>query len=405
MTPLLPVDEAIARIVTGVEPTLPDSVAIDAADGRTLARDLVARRTQPPFAASSMDGYALRSADTLSPPVTLKLVGASVAGKGFSGSVAPGQAVRIFTGAPVPEGADAVLLQENVEASGDAITIREAVAAGRSIRKAGLDFREGEALIPAGTTLRMREMSLAAAMGHGEVAVHCRPVVAILSTGDELVMPGQLPGPDQIVAASAVGLAAYARSLGADVHDIGIAGDTPEALSNAIKTATAANADVLVTLGGASVGDHDLVGAVLRDHGMALDFWRIAMRPGKPLMFGRLPQGDRAVSVLGLPGNPVSSLVCAILFLRPLLDALLGRPSRDLEENGVLAVDVPENDGRRDYVRAIFQPGSGLPSVTPLLVQDSSMLSTLARANCLLVREIRAPAAKAGAACRIICLP
>ncbi len=399
---LLPVDEAIRRVVADVTPVNAEAVALGAAFGRTLADDLAAERTQPPFAAASMDGYAVRAADVAAPGAKVRVVGMAAAGAGYHGIVGPGEAVRIFTGAPVPEGADAVLIQENAEANGDdTIAARAAVAAGRNIRPAGLDFNEGDRLLAAGRRFGMREIALAGAGGHGTVHVRRQPGVAIISTGDELVAPGTTPGRDQIVASSAPGIAAYAASLGAAPHDLGIVGDDVEAIGISVDAAMMMPADVLVTLGGASVGDHDVVGKALEAKGMALDFWRIAMRPGKPLMFGRI--GD--TRVLGLPGNPVSSLVCAILFLRPLLAALLGRPIDDPTEGAVLGADLPANDGRQDYVRAVITDTGAPPVVTPLPVQDSSQLSALARATCLLVRAPNAPAETAGAPCRIIRLP
>jgi molybdopterin molybdotransferase len=392
----------MARIVAGIAPLASETVALGEADGRTLAADLAATRTQPPFDASAMDGYAVRSADVAVVPARLRVIGIAAAGAGFTGRVGPGEAVRIFTGAPMPDGADAVLIQEDAELQADgSIVANESVKSGRSVRRAGLDFAAGDVLLRAGQRLGMREVSLAAAMGHGAVPVTIRPRVAIVSTGDELVLPGALPGPDQIVASTAPGLAAYVRALGADAHELGIAKDTTAAIGAAANRAAALGAHVLVTLGGASVGEHDLVARALAERGMSLDFWKIAMRPGKPLMFGRI--GD--TRVLGLPGNPVSSLVCAILFLAPLIDALLGRDAGDPYEAATLGGDMPANDGREDYVRAqLVATDAGLVAA-PLPVQDSSMLAALAQANCLLVRPANAPAAKAGARCRIIRLP
>ena len=402
MSDLLPVDDAIARIVAGVAPLAVESVSIDDALGRTLAQPLTAKRAQPPFDASSMDGYAVRAADTAKLPARLRVIGSVAAGASFAGKIGSGEAVRIFTGAPVPDGADAVLIQEDAEAPDSATVIAKAsIKTGRNIRPAGLDFREGAALLPAGTAFAMREIALAAAMGYGTVPVRRRPRVAIVSTGDELVPPGASPAPNQIIAANAPGIAAYVRSLGGELSDLGIIRDDRTAIGAVAERALTLPADILVTLGGASVGDHDLVGAALAEKGMALDFWRIAMRPGKPLMFGRIGP----MRVLGLPGNPVSSLVCALLFLRPLIEAMLGRPPRDHSELAVLAVDVPANDSRQDYVRAKLSGGDGLPRATPLPIQDSSMLSALAAADCLLVRAPHAPAAKAGDSCRIIRLP
>jgi molybdopterin molybdotransferase len=402
MADLLPVDDAIARIVAGVAPTERETVPLDSAAGRTLAAPLTALRTQPPFDASAMDGYAVRAADVATVPVRLTVLGMSAAGAGFAGKVGPSEAVRIFTGAPVPKGADAVLIQEDTEVPDTTTVIAKAsVATGRNIRTTGLDFHTGATLLQAGRDLAVRELALAAAMGHAALPVRRRPRIAIVSTGDELVPPGTTPTGDQIVAASAPGLAAYVHSLGAEAHDLGIIRDDAEAIGHIADRAKALHADVLVTLGGASVGEHDLVAKALAARGMTLDFWRIAMRPGKPLMFGAIG----AMRILGLPGNPVSSIVCAILFLAPLIDALLGRPLRDRTEPARLAVDIPANDGRQDYVRATLATGDGLPHVTPLPVQDSSQLAALAAADCLLIRSVRAPAAMASAPCRIIRLP
>ncbi|MCB1495709.1 MAG: molybdopterin molybdotransferase MoeA [Bauldia sp.] len=397
---LLPVEDAIARIVGDVSAPLgSEEVALGEAAGRTLARDLAARRSQPPFAASAMDGYAVRAVD-VARGLRLKVIGVAAAGHSFAGKVSEGETVRIFTGAPVPEGADTVLIQEDAEVVGEAtIMAQKPVASGRHIRRAGLDFELGTTLLAAGTLLGPREVSLIASMGHAAVPVRRRPRVAIIATGDELVPPGTMPGPDQIIASNAVAIAALARDAGGEPFDLGIVGDTEDAIADAVARASRLPADVLVTIGGASVGDHDLVRDVLQANGMALDFWRIAMRPGKPLMFGRL--GDQ--KVLGLPGNPVSSFVCGLLFLRPLVAALLGRRYADPTEAAVLAADVAGNDSRQDYVRATYRAHeAGVPSVIPLPVQDSAMVSVLTEANCLLIRPPHADAARAGAPCRII---
>jgi molybdopterin molybdotransferase len=349
-----------------------------------------------------MDGYALRAPDAVV-GAELKVIGTSAAGHRFQGTVSAGECVRIFTGAPVPDGADAVLVQEDATGlDGERIRVGEALAAGRHVRALGLDFKEGDVLLHAGRTMGMREIALAAALGHGSVPVRRLPKVAILATGDELVSPGERPGPDQIIASNAVGIAAFVRSAGGEPLDLGIAADTRPALAHALARARDLSPEVLVTLGGASVGDHDLVQEALKTAGMELDFWKIAMRPGKPLMFGRL--GD--MRVLGLPGNPVSSLVCAVLFLGPLLAALLGEPARDRTEAAVLGVAMEENDQRQDYVRAALREGGdGLPIATPFPRQDSSMLATLAKSDCLIVRPPHAPPAAAGSPCRILRLP
>ncbi len=403
---LLPVAEAIARVTAGVAPLSAETVPIAEAAGRVLATDLAARRTQPPFPASAMDGYALHGADaTLG--AEFRVVGMAAAGHGFDGSVGRGETVRIFTGAPVPDGADTILIQEDAARDGDIIRVTEAAQPGRHVRRRGLDFADGEVLLPAGTRLGMRQLSLAAAMGHGTLEVRARPRVAIIATGDELVPPGAPTGPDQIVASNATGLAALVSALGGVPHDLGIVGDDIGAIAEVVRRAVAVPADIVVTLGGASVGDHDLARVALEAVGMRLDFWQIAMRPGKPLMFGTVPVGDGPdARVLGLPGNPVSTLVGGLLFLRPLVAAYLGTPAPDLSEPAVLGVDIAANDKRPAYVRAtLVATAAGLPQVTPLSPQDSSMLSTLAAADCLLIRPPFAPAGKPGEPCRILRLP
>jgi molybdopterin molybdotransferase len=400
-TGLLAVDEALALVLASVKAPLPaEQVEIAAAHGRTLAHSLAATRTQPPFPASAMDGYAVRAADVV-PGTALRVIGAAPAGHAFAGRVGPGEAVRIFTGAPVPEGSDAILIQENAEAGDGVVTPRERLAAGTFVRPAGLDFAKGQPLLRAGHCLTPRSQALAAAMGHGRVVVTRRPLVAVLATGDELVRPGEAARPDQIVASNTYAIAGMAGASGADVLDLGIAGDTFAALEDGIARAASAGADVLVTLGGASVGDHDLVQSALTRRGMQLGFWRIAMRPGKPLIFGALGE----THILGLPGNPVSSIVCARLFLVPLLRALAGDPDAgaDPSEAALLAAPVGRNDARQDYVRATLATGpDGVSRVTPLAQQDSSMLRVLAEADALLVRPPHAPALPAGSPCRIV---
>jgi molybdopterin molybdotransferase len=358
-----------------------------------LAEAIHARRTQPPFDASSMDGYAVIAADT-GPGVTLTLIGEAAAGRAFAGRVGTGETVRIFTGAPVPDGADAVIMQEDVERDGTRVTLSAAVTAGRFVRRAGLDFETGRPLLAAGTRLDFRTVSLAAAANHPTLPVVRQPLVAIIATGDELVSPGETPGPDQIVASNGFGVAALVERLGGRVLDLGIVPDNNEAIARRVGDAIAAKADILVTLGGASVGDHDLVQATLGAQGMELGFWKIAMRPGKPLMFGHLGP----MRVVGLPGNPVSSLVCAILFLEPLVNALGGRGAATREPRMIaLAAAMPANDQREDYVRARLESAAdGGARVRPFALQDSSMLSVLAQADGLIVRAPHAKAAEAG---------
>jgi molybdopterin molybdotransferase len=394
---LLPVDEAVARLLDGVQPTASETVALAGAAGRVLAANIAAKRTQPPFAASAMDGYAVRASDAQA-GARLKVVGTSRAGERFGGSIGPGQAVRIFTGAPVPEGADSILIQENAERADDAIRVGEPMQAGRFVRPAGLDFRAGDVLLTAGRILDPRALALAAAMGHSAVPVRKRPRVAILATGDELVPPGEQPGPDQIISSNAIGLAALACAGGGEAVDLGIAPDRIEAIGARVEEA--AGADALVVIGGASVGEHDLVQAALSAKGMALDFWRIAMRPGKPLMVGTLGR----TRVLGLPGNPVSALICGHVFVRPLIRAMLGRTPLDEITTARLGTPMPANDGRQDYVRAKLRSENGQRVVTPFPLQDSSMLATLAAADALIVRPVFAPPAEAGASVPILLL-
>jgi molybdopterin molybdotransferase len=395
---LLAVEEALRRVLAGVAPTAAESVPIALAAGRTLAEPVMARLTQPPFAASAMDGYALRAADAVA-GAELRVIGESAAGRSFAGKVGPGESVRIFTGAPIPDGADAVLVQEKATAAGDRVRIQEAPRTGKHIRPAGLDFAGGAGLLSAGRRLGARELALAAAAGLAWLPVRTVPRVAFLSVGDELVAPGQSPGADQIVASSALGLAELVSAAGARAIDLGIAPDRAEIVAGIAAEAARKGSDVLVTMGGASVGSHDVMRPALDRAGMTLDFWRIAMRPGRPLIHGRLG----AMSVLGLPGNPVSGYVCALLFLRPLIGALLGQPYADPREPARLGVDLPANDDREDYLRAkLATAGGDLPLATPLPRQDSSMLSALAEADCLLVRPPEAPAAPAGSPCQII---
>jgi molybdopterin molybdotransferase len=399
---LLPVEEALARVLAVPHgPLRRESVPLSQAYGRTLAADLAAKRTQPPKAVSAMDGYALRAEDARAPGARLTVIGESAAGRGFLGRVGPGEAVRIFTGAPVPDGADAIIIQEDTEIDGTSVVISVPAKAQAYIRPAGLDFREGEVLLHAGTRLGAAEIALAAAMNHAELEIAAKPRVAILATGDELVMPGSRPGPDQIVASNPFAIAAFVEQAGGKPIDLGIATDDFAALECAIVAAEREKADVLVTLGGASVGAHDLVQSALTRRGMQLGFWRIAMRPGKPLIHGSMGP----MSILGLPGNPVSSIVCAILFLVPLIRHLQGdaHAGAAQDEPAILGSDLAANDGRKDYLRArLARDAQGRPVATPAARQDSSMLRVLADSNCLIIREPHAPPAKAGDTCRVL---
>ena len=378
---LLPVEEARARILGGVLPLARERVSVGEALGRTLAADLEAKRDQPPSAVSAMDGYAVRAADVERLPATLTLVGAASAGHASPHRVGPGEAIRIFTGATVPDGADAIVIQENATETDRQVTVTEPAAPGRFIRPQGLDFRRGETLIEAPRRLGPRELALAASMGHGAIAVRRKPIVAILATGSELVPPGTTPRPGQIVSSNSIALAGQVALWGGAARDLGIARDDLKATRHAL--ASAEGADVLVTTGGASVGEHDLVRQALVAEGYRLGFWRIAMRPGKPLMFAT--RGRRRA--LGLPGNPVSAIVCAQVFLKPLIAALLGLGAPDSGVKARLAEALPANDRRQDYLRAkLDRAPDGTLTATAFPVQDSSMQRTLALADCLIVR-------------------
>ncbi|MCK1540938.1 molybdopterin molybdotransferase MoeA [Bradyrhizobium sp. 179] len=400
---LMPVSDALAAVLAGAEPLPEAMVSLNEAYHRVLARDVAALRTQPPEAMSAMDGYAVRASDATKLDSALTLIGEVAAGRPFAGTLGPGEAVRIFTGGVIPNGADAVVIQEDTVADGKRITIKEAAIAGRHIRPAGVDFSEGDLLLRKGTRLTERDLALAAAMNHPQLAVCRRPKVAILATGDELVMPGTTPGRGQIVYSNGYALHALARSEGADTIDLGIVADTLEATTAGIRRARESGAEILVTSGGASVGDHDLVQQALRDEGVAMAFWKIAMRPGKPMMHGRLG----GMRVIGLPGNPVSSYVCAFLFLVPLIRALSGRSViHHRQERAVLGRDVDANDMRADYLRAHLETrDDGTLVALPVDHQDSSLLANLAAAQALLVRAPFAPKAEAGSPCEVLRLP
>jgi molybdopterin molybdotransferase len=390
---MLSVEEARARILSAFAPLPAEQVALPDGLGRVLAEPVHARLTQPPSAVSAMDGYAVRAADVAKVPARLTIVGSAPAGGAYDDRLKPGEAVRIFTGGPLPQGADAIVIQEDTQAEGDTVIVKESSPAGHYVRPAGLDFKKGELGLPAGKRLNARDIGLAAAMNHPWLQVRRRPRVAILASGDEIVMPGEPMGAHQIVSSNGPALAAFLRSAGAEPIDLGIAPDNRAALQRL--AAGAAGADLLVTTGGASVGEHDLMRAALGDQGLALDFWRIAMRPGKPLMFGRIG----STPVLGLPGNPVSSLVCAIVFLRPALGAMLDQQADFPEPETALAgMALAENDSRQDYLRARLSRGSdGRLIATPFAKQDSSMQFLLQQADCLVIRPPRATALPAGA--------
>src|SRR3981189_3176168 len=400
---LMPVSEALTAVPAGAEPLHEEMVALDAAHHRVLARDVAALRTQPPQAMSAMDGYAVRSADAADVAARLKVIGEVAAGRPFDTSVGAGEAVRIFTGGVIPQGADAVIIQEDTVAEGGGITITEAARPGRHIRPAGVDFREGDVLLKGGIRLTDRDLSLAAGMNYPELAVRRRPKVAVLATGDELVMPGSTPGPGQIVYSNGYALRALARAEGAETIDLGIAADTREATAQGIRRAHDSGADILITTGGASVGDHDLVKQSLEAEGVTMAFWRSAMPPGIPNTQGPLT----TIARIRLPAHPVSSYVCAYLFLVPLIRALSGRKSiHHAREPALLGRDLAANDQREDYLRArLEQHADGTLTAVPVNHQDSSLLGNLAAARALVIRSPFAPAASAGSPCVILRLP
>ncbi|MEI8147068.1 MAG: gephyrin-like molybdotransferase Glp [Alphaproteobacteria bacterium] len=396
MAELMPVADALARVLDGAVALQEERVALPKADGRVLTRDLIATRTQPPAPVSAMDGYAVRAADL---PGSLVVIGESAAGHPFAGKVGAGETVRIFTGAVLPEGADSVLMQEDARREGATVITAVAPSPGRHVRTAGLDFAKGIVGLERGTRLDPRSIALAAAMNHAELPVHRRPRVALFSTGDELVAPGQDPGPDGIVSSNATMIAAVLAREGCDVVDLGIVADRFEDTQAMVRDVRNEAFDVLVTSGGASVGDHDMIHRVLTAEGVELGFWKIAMRPGKPLMMGRLG----GLRILGLPGNPVSSYVCTRLFVVPLVRALSGR--RDVEvrtETAFLGSDLPKNDQRADYLRATLSLEAGRLIATAHPIQDSSMIRVLAQSQALILRAPHASAAVAGDACEII---
>jgi molybdopterin molybdotransferase len=399
---LMPVADAYAAVLKGADALPEELVPLEEAHHRTLARDLPSLRTQPPAAMSAMDGYAVRAADAVL-GARLKVIGEVAAGRPLEGALAAGEAARIFTGGVVPAGADAVVIQEDTSRDSDIVTVNEAIELGKNIRAAGIDFREGDVLLKAGALLTDRDLSLAASMNHPRLLVRRRPKVAILATGDELVMPGNVPAPGQIVYSNGFALRALVRSEGADAIDLGVARDTLESTTAGIRRARDLGVDILITTGGASVGDHDVVKRALDAEGTDMAFWQIALRPGKPMMHGRLG----SMRVLGLPGNPVSSYICAYLFLVPLIRALSGRSTVDHHfETATLGHDLPANDKRQDYLRARLTTDSvGMSTAVAVGHQDSSLVANLSSANALIIRPpFAAPAAK-GSPCTVLRLP
>lgn len=389
---MLSVAEALAKVLAGVAPLATEWVGLDDALGRALAADVTARVSSPPLDVSAMDGYALHAADAQAVPAPLKQIGESAAGRPFTGKIGPGECVRIFTGSALPADCDAIVIQEDAEAANGMVTVREAPRPGRWVRQAGMDFKEGDLLLRAGRQLTGRDIGLAAAMNVPWLNVRRQPRIAILATGDELVMPGEAMTQGQIVSSNGLALAAYVRAFGGLPLNQGIARDDVDSLKRML--AGARGADLLVTIGGASVGDHDLVRQVLGEEGFDLGFYKVAMRPGKPLIFGRLGEAP----VLGLPGNPVSAGVTAFLFLRPMMRVMLGlAPEDGRPQTAQLGRDLPANDQRQDYLRArLSVDAEGRRVATPFPVQDSGLMARFADADCLVIRPPHAPAIAIG---------
>jgi len=394
---MISVEEARDRILSALAPLAPEDVPLRRALGRSIAASLTAKRTQPPADLSAMDGYALLAEDAQA--ATLRVVGTVPAGARFQGNLGPGEAVRIFTGAPLPGGAGAILIQEDATREGEHITLNAAPEPGRHIRRKGSDFAAGETVFAPGHTLSARDMALAAAMDLPVLTCRRRPNVAVLATGDELVPPTGNTPEDGIVNSSAYGLMPLIEAWGGEALDLGIARDDLGDLLG--KLDSGREADLILTLGGASVGDHDLVSRALQDEGLTLDFWKIAMRPGKPLLFGHY----RRTPLLGLPGNPVSSLVCALLFLRPALARCLGKADPALPVRPARLVGrLSQNGPRADYMRAVLEVRSGERYVQPAPVQDSAMLRLMAESTAFLVRPPHDPPQEDGAMVQVIAL-
>jgi molybdopterin molybdotransferase len=396
---LISVADALSRVLEQASPLAAEDAPLAQAEGRVLTRALTAQRTQPPADMSAMDGYAVRAADLASLPARLTVIGEVAAGRPFARPIASGEAARIFTGGVVPPGADTIVIQEDTSRADDIVIVEKPTTKGRNIRLAGLDFKAGEALFAAGHRLCDRDLTLAAAMNYPSVPVHRRPRVALVATGDELVTAGAEPGPGQIVSSNTYAIAALARAEGAAVEDFGIVRDRLDETVAAIRRARDGGVDILVTSGGASVGEYDLVQKALGAEGVSLSFWKLALRPGKPLMHGRIG----AMHALGVPGNPVSAFICSFLFLVPLIRRLSGRGDlAPVTHEARLGRDLPANDERADYLRASLTDDPDGPIATPFPIQDSSMIVPLAKAGCLVLRAPFAPAAPAGSPCSII---
>lgn len=397
---LLPVAEALKHVLEAANTLDTEEIGLRAALGRTLAEPVKARVDNPPFDASAMDGYAVLTEDVARTPATLKLIGEAGAGQPFSGKIAKGETVRIFTGAALPDGADAIVIQENVTADGASITFREPAKRGDNVRPRGQDFVKNRPLLDKGRRLTARDILLAAAAGHATLPVVRKPIVALLSTGDELVEPGTPLTHGQIWASNSFGLAAVVEAAGGEARLLGIARDSLESLAHALQRAE--GADILVTIGGASVGDHDLVRPALEKSGAKLEFYKIAMRPGKPLFFGSRTVGDVRQHCLGLPGNPVASLICSRVFLVPLIGRMLGRDVPLEAIDAVLGEDLSPNGAREHYMRAKLDLSTSPARAMPFKNQDSGLITALQHADCLIVFPANAPAQPAGTAVKVL---
>ncbi len=388
---LMPVETAREIILKSVGPLTIETIPLSNALGRVLAKPIYAKRDQPPFAASAMDGYAIKHADTSLLPATFNIIGTSAAGNGFKGTLRHGTAVRILTGAPLPKGADTVVIQENTKRDGDILQIFEDTPKGKNIRRPGLDFAKGDLLVPANTILSPRDIGLLAASNAANIKVYRRPKIVLFTTGDELVLPGERPRADQIVSSNSHALAAMLQSFGVEVVNLGIVKDDLKATIAAVKKGL--GSDVLLTTGGASVGDHDYVQEAFKSCGVKIGFWKIALRPGKPFMYGRKGK----THVMGLPGNPVSALVTARIFLKPLLNAFANLPTVEPVTTASLQGSLPANDVRQDYLRAHMTiAADGKRTVSPVATQDSSMQRTMQSSQALIIRPPNAAEAQNG---------
>ncbi len=392
---MITVTEALQQVTDLFTPLEVETVPLREAAGRVLAQNVQATRNQPPFAASAMDGYAIRASE-LQVGATFRVIGEAAAGNAFDGRVNPGETARIFTGAPVPEGVDHVVMQEDVTRAENVITISQTFEDKPYIVPLGDDFAVGDE-VSAPLRLRASHVALMASMNIAEVPVFRRPIIALVATGDELVMPGETPGPDQIIASNSFGLAAMLEAAGAEIRMLPIAKDTPQSLR--LVLTLCAGADMIVTIGGASVGDHDIVHSVATELGLETSFYKVAMRPGKPLMAGRL----MGIPMVGLPGNPVSTMVCGQVFLIPAVQKMLGLGSDPLErEQVLLASPLPKNGSREHYMRARLTTKKGQVYADPFSRQNSALLTVLADADAMLVRPVNDPAREIGATVEII---